>query len=272
MWNVPSLLCTQTRSPSSIRSTLASQHGMLILRNSPCTSEMPQEHPSSTSPRALSGMNSTSSPLIFRTGPSKNITSSMAAPPFFANNCWTGTSGQGHQALYPLSYWLDLTQAFRPELSSVPGGTRTHNLPRVRRSNPVLHHVQPLSLAPIFPSRANSVAQGEGLVALRLFSAVAQTSVCALHHGTNRPPISDSCRQTLRTSIGRGPFTQNLEGPRPVSSIQAGRNNRSESRSLSPASCYRRSNSSPRHPGSLSGGNDRSAWFELLSLTRQAGF
>src|SRR5260370_50798 len=152
MWNVPSLVCKQTRSPSSIRSTLASQHGMLILRNSPCTSEMPQEHSSSTSPRALSGMNGTSSPLIFRTGPSKNITSSMAAPLFFANNCWTGTSGQGHQALYPLSYWLDLTQAFRPELSSVPGGTRTHNLPRVRRSNPVLHHVQPLSLAPIFPS------------------------------------------------------------------------------------------------------------------------
>jgi hypothetical protein len=37
--------------------------------------------------------------------------------------------------------------------------------------------------------------------------------------------------------------------PRFAPANQAGRNSRAESRSVSPASCHRRSNSSPRHPG-----------------------
>jgi hypothetical protein len=64
---------------------------------------------------------------------------------------------------------------------------------------------------------------------MRPFSGVAQTSVCALCRGANRPPISDSRRQ-----------------------IQAGRNYRAELRSSSPASFHRRCNSPPRHPGILS--------------------
>src|SRR5260221_2986178 len=50
----------------------------------------------------------------------------------FSQHCWTGTTGQGHKALYPLSYWPP----------NGPGENRTHDLPLKRRSNPALHHVQ----------------------------------------------------------------------------------------------------------------------------------
>jgi hypothetical protein len=89
---------------------------------------------------------------------------------------------------------------------------------------------------------------------MRPFSGVAQTSVCALCHGANRPPISDSRRQ-----------------------IQAGRNCRAELRSSSPASFHRRSNSPQRHPG-IPSRRESAAWVfvrcsttELQQLSLLAG-
>src|SRR6266404_4488299 len=86
-----------TRSPSSTRSIPASHSGMTILRNSPCTSEIPREHSIKASPPAESGIIKTNSPLTFKTGPSNDITSSMTWDLLylFLQNCWTGTSGQG---------------------------------------------------------------------------------------------------------------------------------------------------------------------------------
>jgi hypothetical protein len=107
---------------------------------------------------------------------------------------------------------------------------------------------------------------------------VAYTSVCTLCHGANRPPISDSRRQIQTAPVGAGLAP-------PAAANPAGRNSRAELRSLSPASCHRRSNSSPRHPGIPVAQplpavlflfrwepSARVNCFELLPLAKQAGF
>ena len=71
---------------------------------------------------------------------------------------------------------------------------------------------------------------------------MAQTSVCAHRPGANRQ-LARRSRRTNPTIPSRAGLT------RPIPSIFAGRNNRAELRSLSSASCHRRSNSSPHHPG-----------------------
>ena len=125
------------------------------------------------------------------------------SPSTSSNNCWTGTSGQG--TLGALSIELLARR-------NGPGGNRTHNLPLLRRSNPVLHHVQLRWMHTSFP-RINPLS-------------VAFPKGTSLSPGANRRLARDSRRPNL-----------------------AGRNSRSEQRSHRSASFDRRSNSSPRHPG-----------------------
>ena len=56
----------------------------------------------------------------------------------FEQNCWTGTFGQGTLGALPIELLARRT-------AYGPGGIRIHILPRDKRSNPALHHVQPLS-------------------------------------------------------------------------------------------------------------------------------
>src|SRR5882757_8597055 len=82
MLSFPFDFWTRTKSPSSIRSTPASHSGIAILRNSPCTSEIPREDSANAAPPSSRGIKSINSPLTFNTGPSSSISSFMRDPPF----------------------------------------------------------------------------------------------------------------------------------------------------------------------------------------------
>ena len=90
------------------------------------------------------------------------------------------------------------------------------HLPRVRRSNPVLHHVQPRRLAPRFLAQANLPAEREVLLARRLVPWLRRESPT-----DQRFAPANSRREELSSRAAE-------QQPRIV---------------------YRRCNSPPRHPG-----------------------
>ncbi len=138
MWNLPSLLCTQTKSPSSIRSNPASQCGMVILRNSPCTSA-----------DAARTLNQFLSARANR-DEENQLSIDLQHWPF-----------QRHHLFHDATSFLCLCKKLL-DGNIRPGniGRSTTELlaffqcqvgieptpPAPRRSNPVLHHVQPLRL------------------------------------------------------------------------------------------------------------------------------
>src|SRR5580658_182428 len=153
---------------------------------------MPREHSTSSEPPSAWGINSINSSLTFNTGPSNDIAFSTLhlLPSLPSTKLLDGNIRPGTLGALSVELPAHVAAAFRPPAFSWARWDSNPQPPARQRSNPVLHHVQPRRKfsASATSSSLCSLRPPSPLCKLFIFPflEVAQTSVCALHHGANR--------------------------------------------------------------------------------------